>query len=181
MDMRQQFIDTALELINEQGTSTRVNLRAIARRIGCSHQNLYNYFPNYDALLWECMYPALQRLTGYTTQKLRNTEHPRQRARVFFSSQLEFAMQNPGIYSLIWLDSLEGAPSQQVVEKLGFASAQFQQYVQQLGGGPADIIHGYLHGSICKMLKKRVPVEQWQQYQEQVVENCLFLMTGGEQ
>ena len=47
-----RFVDTTLELIAEQGGSQGVNLREVARRIGCAHTNVYNYFDSYDDLLW---------------------------------------------------------------------------------------------------------------------------------
>ena len=48
---KELIVETALALINEEGSSSKVNLREIARRLGCAHTNIYNYYPSLDELL----------------------------------------------------------------------------------------------------------------------------------
>ncbi len=50
---KEQIIDTTLELLKDKSDIRTINLREIARVLGCAHTNLYNYFPSFQDLLWE--------------------------------------------------------------------------------------------------------------------------------
>jgi len=50
---KEQIIETALDLLKDKSDIRSVNLREIARVLGCAHTNLYNYFPSFNDLLWE--------------------------------------------------------------------------------------------------------------------------------
>ena len=65
-----RFIDETLELIAEKGGSQEVNLREIARRIGCAHTNAYNYFVSFDELLWAAFRRGLKRYGEYLVHDL---------------------------------------------------------------------------------------------------------------
>jgi len=184
-DMKEKFIETTIELINEKQSSREVNLRSVARKIGCSHQNLYNYFKNYDALLWECMLPSIKRLCAFSAKAIENVDEKEDKIRFFFSSQIEFALENPGIYSLIWLDKLQGEPPVEIAEKLGFASKEFITNINHFTSYSldekdlqkiSDILHSYIHGIICKLISNRVDIMENENYIKEVVENCIAIL-----
>ncbi len=183
-DMKSKFIETALELINIEGSTSSVNLRTIARKIGCSHQNLYNYFKNYDELLWECMIPSLEKLTEYTWNVIEDIDDKDSKVRAFFESQIVFAVENPGIYSLIWLEKLNGEPPDYIRQNLDFASKQFIRIVGDFAECNysseqllklSDILHNFIHGSICKVIRKRID-ENVDEFIAETVENCIDIM-----
>ena len=49
---KEQVVETTLKLIKDSENIRSVNLRGVAREIGCAHTNLYNYFSSFDELLW---------------------------------------------------------------------------------------------------------------------------------
>ena len=47
-----KYVDAMLELVLEKGGLKEVNLRMVSKHIGFAHTNAYNYFENFDALIF---------------------------------------------------------------------------------------------------------------------------------
>ncbi len=156
------IIKVTLELIEEKGGIKDVNLRLIARRIGCAHTNLYNYYESLDEILWEALGQALTEMMSYSDKEFgEDCEFYS-----LISKHIEFSMKHPGWYRLIWLEDIGGEPSEEIAEILRKPGEKFVKEVmkarsdelaQEEAGIIADIIHGYLHGALCKWINKRTP------------------------
>ena len=96
---------TTLELIAEEGGSLSVNLRAISRRMGCAHTNVYNYFASYGDLLWAAFRRALRVYGEYLIARPRRRPgRPPSTCDRAIANLASFPQQNPGLYRFIGSD-----------------------------------------------------------------------------
>lgn len=154
------FIHTVLEMLDE-GTSLRdINLRKVARRIGCAHTNAYNYFESFEDLLWWSLRAALEHLVSMTGDEGENMgKHS------LMELYIDFALAHPSWYRLIWMEPLGGTPPAEVKEYLKVPSRLFSRWlVEYFSGDPNDpdlaaggrILHGYVHGELSAITTGRV-------------------------
>lgn len=185
----QKLVNITLELVDQGGGKRGVTLREVARQAGCAHTNIYNYYPNLDALLEAALKSLLLRLVGFTKAQMTNEEvqDPESFAR-FLTAQIDFALQHPGWYAFIWLDPIQ-RPIQdaEVQQTFRFLASRFAGYVFILGKGTltdeqakrvSDLLHTYLHGGICKLLGGRFLDLSPTEYRQQILSGCFNLLEG---
>ena len=162
--MRTKLISSAMNLLEKQEGLRGVTLRDIAKNAGCAHTNVYNYFSNYPELIWAVFLEILQKLVADTEIYLHTPSSPRQNFNVFIASQVDFALAHPGWYRLLWLEKLPEDPPPEIMNFMRNLNRIFLEQIQQrLGknvGKPklqwiGDLVHGFLHGQICKMISSR--------------------------
>ena len=108
---KEQIINTALELMRDKNDLSSLNLREIARLLGCAHTNLYNYFPSYNDLLWET-HAALQDVfTKLLTEKLGLKSEIESRLFLFFKIIVDIYIDNKGWFRLAWHEIIGGERS----------------------------------------------------------------------
>ena len=152
---KEEFIDAVLSMLDE-GTGIRdMNLRKVARRVGCAHTNAYNYFTSFENLLWWSLREALERMTA--------TVDPESGDLV--EAYIDFALDHSEWYRLIWLDPLGGSPPAEVAGYLSVPARQYTRWLDvclegRVAGADLDlggrILHGYLHGELAAITAGRV-------------------------
>jgi AcrR family transcriptional regulator len=160
-----RFIDSTLELIAERGGSQNVNLREVARRVGCAHTNVYNYFDSFDALLWA----AFRRvLADYGSQLLGNLDEslPRsERLRRLVTNLVDYPQQNPGRYRFIGSDPIDADTFphdilDEVFEMKQQLYAAFRSCApgvdQAVADRACDIVYAYIDGETFNLINQRV-------------------------
>jgi AcrR family transcriptional regulator len=120
-----RLVELTLALIERRGGLRDVNLREVARHAKCSHANVYNYFDSFADLLWATLDLAIARLIAHTEAAMRARPRSREVFRVFIESQIDFALEHPGIYRFIWLDTLSGVPPAYVAERIRYTPILF--------------------------------------------------------
>ncbi|NLH47875.1 MAG: TetR/AcrR family transcriptional regulator [Myxococcales bacterium] len=162
--MARRILEVTLELIDENHGLTGVDLRKISRALGCAHTNIYNYFDSYPDLLWHTLVEAVERLVNHTEMEMAKTRRKRDAFRVFIGSQIDFAQAHPGWYRFIWMEPLPGAPRENLVPKLAQPAADFARHLAAIAPAAvpataiaraADIVHGYLHGVLSRLVAGR--------------------------
>jgi AcrR family transcriptional regulator len=175
-----RLVDATLDLIERNGGCRGVNLRQIAARAKCAHTNLYNYYDSLESLYWAAMDRALERLEAHTTDQLAS----RTGLRAFLTAQLDYARQHPGLYRLFWLEPLSGKPPPQTSRRLdAMRTLWIRQIDEHLHGGLAaknrawagQIVHGYFHGEVCKLIGRRAFSPTSDDDCERIVSNTLRL------
>lgn len=159
--MKEQFITTALDMLQEGTPVRNMNLRQIARRIGCAHTNAYNYFSSYEELLWHALVRAQKLMIeeAYITE--RTTEYPD-----LICAYVDFALSHPSWYRLIWTEPLSGSPPEGLLEQMRRPSRIFNAWIEQISGRTEDniriasMLHSYLHGELIKIVSRRVLVPE---------------------
>ena len=189
VNIRQRLVDITLRLIEENNGCRGVNLRQIAARARCAHTNVYNYFDSLEALFWAAMDQALERLIDYTLTQLQNPASKSAPLRHFLESQIDYSLAHPAHYRLFWLEPLSGKPSPQVMKRLEemrvfwshliatetIASAKTvltEADLIQAG----QIIHGYYHGELCKLVSREEFITTSADVKERIVGNTLALV-----
>jgi len=151
---REAFVRATLEMLDE-GTGIReLNLRAVAKRVGCAHTNAYNYFASFEELLWWSLRGALERMIAFADPAQDD----------LIARYVEFALEHPAWYRLVWLDALGGTPPGEVAGFLRVPADVFARWVnERLGRGQGvdpdlatRVLHGYLHGELAAIVSGRV-------------------------
>ena len=101
-----RFIDTTLELIAEKGGSQDVNLREVARRMGCAHTNVYNYFSSFDDLLWAAFRWVLDDYETHLFSGVDDSLSGKELLRHVVTRLVAYPQQHPGWYRFIGSDPI---------------------------------------------------------------------------
>lgn len=105
---KDQVVHTALQLMQSAVDLKEVNLRVIAKELGCSHTNLYHYFSSYGLLLWEATAVLQEKLAEAVTGKRAGMEDPGARLVFFFHAVTTFYFDHPGWFRLLWHTKIAG-------------------------------------------------------------------------
>ena len=129
---KEQIIETALELLRDKDDLRSLNLREIARTLGCAHTNLYNYFPSYHDLLWET-HARLQEVSmTILTEKLEAANTAESRLSSFFQAFVDVYMDNKGWFRLAWHERISGERPQRDIEATETANQTLNKYVSEI-------------------------------------------------
>jgi len=189
VNIRQRLVDIALRLIEENNGCRGVNLRQIAARARCAHTNVYNYFDSLEALFWAALDQALERLIDHTMTQLQSPAGKSAPLRHFLESQIDYSLAHPAHYRLFWLEPLSGRPSPQVMKRLEemrvfwahliatdiIANAKTVLTESDLIWA-GQIIHGYFHGELCKLVGRREFITTSTDIKERIAGNTLALV-----
>lgn len=176
------LIDITLDLIDEHKGLRGVTLREITKKAGCRHTNVYNYFGSFEDLLWSSLAETIRRNMEYTDHRLQEARGKESLLGAFVESQVEFAMDHPGLYHFMWLESLKGTPSASTFKVIHTPYDEFSGFISEITGTGAsdteirqiaDIIHSYMHGEICKMIKGRIFEKTEEDNSSYIVENVI--------
>ena len=164
----QRFVEATLELIAEEGGSLGVNLRAVSRRIGCAHTNVYNYFDSYGDLLWAAFRRALRVYGEHLTRGLDATLPAGAYLRRTVENLCSFPQENPGLYRFIGSDPIDLATIPADVMDTVAAMKRWFAAVVEAAAGPAvdpdeareaaDIVLAYIDGETLNLINGRAVV-----------------------
>ncbi len=119
---KEQVIETAVELMKNSDNLSTINLREIARTLGCAHTNLYNYFASYNDLLW-ATHSAIQGIfMKMITNRLNAVNTAEKRLVSFFATFVDMYMDNKGWFRLAWQEYIEGDRPQSDIAATGEAN-----------------------------------------------------------
>ncbi|MBP8082884.1 MAG: TetR/AcrR family transcriptional regulator [Spirochaetes bacterium] len=155
MQLSQEIIITStLDIIDELGSSRGIKFREIARRVGCSHVSLYNYFNSFDDLLLCAARYAITELRSSNVFEFEDGDFSEQFVR-FNMKLFDYVDAHKGRYLFIWTESPAGKlysekcmhPEEYMAADLlrhGFASSSVDAHYL------AALLHGYFHGEMMK-------------------------------
>ncbi|WP_030983794.1 TetR/AcrR family transcriptional regulator [Streptomyces sp. NRRL WC-3744] len=104
--LRARLVDVGVELLATEGPQA-LTLRAIARRAGVSHGAPRRYFPTHLELLSAIARRGFTELAGRAHAALeRETGGPRAQVAALARTYLEFALERPGMYELMFRHDL---------------------------------------------------------------------------
>jgi AcrR family transcriptional regulator len=181
---KELIIETALRLIEENGGIKEVNLRGIAKEIGCAHTNLYNYFKSFDEILWEAVGNILLKMIDYVGANIVTAANDEERFYLALEAILEFSLKHPGWYRIVWFEAIGGEPSRETTQTLIRPTEGLNYLLIKASGGNlteekadlvANILHSYLHGEICKCISERGPASSIEETTTRVLSNLKLL------
>lgn len=175
----QKIIDVTLYAIDEIKDYESLNMREIARRVGCAHTNLYNYFPNFDSLLWSAMEVLLKQMQDFvfneSNEKKQNIDFA---LKVFFTRFTSFYLDHPGWFRLIWYKRMETPrPREHFEATVHLVDLMVDILVQATEGGAnrekaryiLHQVHCYLHGEISIFLAGKGLIMQEDEFRRYIV------------
>ncbi|MFF7971396.1 WHG domain-containing protein [Streptomyces sp. NPDC007905] len=103
--LRARLVDVGVQLVAAEGVQA-LTLREIARRAGVSHGAPRRYFPTHRELLSAIARRGFTELNERVRPALVVDADPRPRLRELARAYLEFALDNPGMYELMFRHDL---------------------------------------------------------------------------
>ncbi|MEV1068121.1 TetR/AcrR family transcriptional regulator [Streptomyces sp. NPDC050263] len=105
-DLRTRLVDAGADLVTREGAGA-LTLREIARRAGVSHGAPRRHFPTHLELLSAIAHRGFAELAERVTTTLgTGTADPRAQLTGLGRAYLEFALENPGMYELMFRHDL---------------------------------------------------------------------------
>ncbi|MDJ0498281.1 MAG: TetR/AcrR family transcriptional regulator [Acidimicrobiia bacterium] len=159
-----RFIGSTLDLIAEKGGSQGVNLREVARRVGCAHTNLYNYFDSFDDLLWAAFRRVLDDYASHLFRDL-DSLAAEERLEALIANLVAYPQSNPGWYRFIGSDPISSAgfPADILDTVLAMKQQLFEAFRscspgsdQALVDQACDIVYAYIDGESFNLINERV-------------------------
>ena len=185
---REKIQSVTLDLLKNQENIRNVNLREIARQLGCAHTNLYNYYNDLDQIFWEALDVILERMETFLTADLSDLPDGNTKIYRFYTRFIEFYLENPGWFRLVWLEKLEAPRPQKNINLTNQTVAVFcelladyfkEEYSIELSHAEAKyILHGvhcYLHGEVSIFISGRGLIKDTDAFKQHVVETCVHL------
>jgi AcrR family transcriptional regulator len=163
--MQTKFVEAMLELILEKGGLKEVNLRMVSKRIGCAHTNAYNYFENFDALIFEAYDQAVMYYGIAVSKDLDMSRDANLAFKQFVENIVEFAIEYPGYYRFIGTDDfkIEKLPNKTIekaYEMKNLFLDLFYRVVKKdlsrkISDDYANILFAYIDGELYTLINKR--------------------------
>lgn len=100
-DLKRAILDAARELFLEHGYD-RTSMRMVAQRIAYSPTTIYLYFKDKDAI-FHALHKEAFHVLGARMAPLAHVSDPLERLTAMGRVYLEFAMDNPGLYDLMFI------------------------------------------------------------------------------
>lgn len=161
----ERFVEVTLEMIEEQGGSQHVNLREVARRVGCAHTNVYNYFDGVPGLLWEAMRRAVVVWAHSLANGLHDDLAPLDYFRKMIANYVAFPQEHAGLYRFVVLDPVnDGKYPDEIIQTVTALKDWLTDVIVACAPGTSRqdaedacfIIDGYLTGESASLMTGRV-------------------------
>ena len=160
-----RFVDTTLELIAERGGSQEVNLREVARRMGCAHTNVYNYFASFDELLWAAFRRVLEDYEDHLFSGVDDSLIGDELLERLIASLVAYPQHNPGWYRFIGSDPISADEfPDDVLDKVFQMKQRLFDAFRRCAPGTdptvtdetCNIIYAYIDGETFNLINERV-------------------------
>jgi AcrR family transcriptional regulator len=100
--LREQLLQATTEILSEVGDANAVSVRAIARRAGVSPTALYLQFPDRDALVAAAVDDGFEAFNAALMEAVAVPAEPRDRLAAMGRAYLEFSVQQPALYTILF-------------------------------------------------------------------------------
>ena len=180
----EKFIEAMLETIDEKGGLSGVNLRMVAKKVGCAHTNAYNYFDGYDGLIFAAYDKALDLYGLAVVEGLDEIKSAGTYFIRFIQNIIDFALKNPGFYRFIGSDDfpiqkLGPETIKKAIELKTFFLDAFYAVTghvidREESDVDANILMSYLDGELYNIINMRAFPDE--NVAERIIENTIRLI-----
>lgn len=133
---REAIMDGASKVMAQVGFH-HLSMRKLARQLGMTASNIYNYFPNKEGLLLSARKRGFELFFISQHKQVKMMDSPRSALVEFATNLVVFAQKTPGYYQLMFQPPLLSISSESselldLKEQVGMLSLQWQQHVMAL-------------------------------------------------
>ncbi len=100
--LRRDIILAALAIVDREGGTAGVTLRAVAREVGISAPSIYPHFPDADTILRAVVDQVFRQLIDRISDAVASISQAEPRLRAYCSAYLDFAAASPQRYKLLF-------------------------------------------------------------------------------
>ena len=186
---KKQVLNVTLNLIKDKEDIKNVNLREIARMLGCAHTNLYNYFNSFDDLLWEAHVALLKKASAKIREKMSQTNDEELKLQYFFFEFTDFYLNNKGWFRLAWVEIIGGQrPRNNELATIQTVDAFVDSLItiwknlykvetqREKMKYALHNVHCYIHGEISIFIAKRALIPEENEFKEYVTKEAVKMM-----
>ena len=186
---KEQILDATLDMLRDNEDVRSVNMRQVAKHLGCAHTNLYNYYTNYDQILWDAIDLIYLRLYYNIIENYDNVETMDISLQFYFLRIVQFFLDNKGWFKLVWQEPLtldehhSGAANYNEITTLVhnmLANTMKQKYGSAITREDIKSIlhtvHCYLYGELILFMSNRSSVKDEIDFEHYVLDKCNKLL-----
>lgn len=164
---KERLIDEAFAHFEGGGRTADFSMRAVARAAGCSHANVYHYVDGSEGLMREAYLRALEAFRDHCVAVLASKAPRLGPGRAWSEAFVGFCLERPGLFRLLWLESLPGEARPEFFRAVGGIASEYRELVSaQLPpglGAPerervAETFFSYAQGCLSLYLSGRLTV-----------------------
>jgi len=179
--IKETIINITLEMVNEYGGGSNITLREIARRLGCAHTSIYNYYSSLDTLLDEAAAESVRRMRD---RLVRQSDVPCGETILDYTRRLfDYIAAHKGEYVLLWFEAglRSGTLSRRGLvrpEKLfvgAIASIMGIDAGERRVQDAASLLQSYFHGEISKFVFGAAQCNK-KEIKERIERNTLLIL-----
>ena len=187
---KEDIINTTIEIIKDSNGLQNINLRKIAKKLGCAHTNIYNYFPSYTDLLWEVHSELNRKIVNHIINEVQLLKNPLDKIQCFFKSITDMYMDNTEWFRFIWLYHIgDKRPENHVSSTNGIVEELVSHIFEIVKLSVNDKIshqdvfyalhntHCYMIGEITNFISKRRIIENEIELKEYLIKQSLKIFT----
>ena len=185
---KENIVNITLELIRDKENIRSVNLREIARALGCAHTNLYNHFPDLDGILWSALDEVAARSVDFILAGMDAIETPDGKLEHFYKQLMDFYIGNRGWFRLFWVEKLQGkrpdnnkSLTEITVKKYVQLLAILFETLYQVKLADEQVmyvfhtVHCYMYGEVSIFISGRGLISDEKKFKEHVLRECIKL------
>lgn len=187
---KEQILDASIELMKDSDNLQNLNLRKIAKNLGCSHTNIYNYFSSYTDLLWEAHSELNRRIVDSIIDKVENTNTSEEKLNCMFSSIANEYLSNTGWFRFIWMYYIgDERPEKhvkeidEIVKNLVTCGMKIAEDLWKIKKSENEVFnalhnsHCYMIGEITNFISKRRIIENEIELKRYLIEQAIKIFT----
>lgn len=182
--MAKKFVSTMIEMIEERNGTYPVNLREVAKRIGCSHTNVYNHFDGFDGLILSTLAQVIAMMNNHINTQISDEKTAIENYKAWIDGYIDFAINHVGLYRFLTADPTDTSqiPSSILMPLVTLREQQLQIAYSIIGARLAnketddicDTVTTYLEGSLANYINGRI-LEAQEITPETISHNCMHL------
>jgi hypothetical protein len=107
--MKKYFVEAAYNILVEQGMDN-LTVRNIAKKAGYSYATIYNYFNNFDELLWAVGVKVLNNLSDMLEEHYKNEKEKLKGVKLLnsvYKKYIDFFLENENLYHFIFFKNIK--------------------------------------------------------------------------
>lgn len=119
----QLFIDTAIQQITKEGIES-LSVRKIAEETGYSYATIYNYFADFNALLWACKKQMIKALADHMLSL--EIDASKASLHALFKRYVHYFLDHPHIFRFFYFHHVN--PGDERFNEFGFDAMMVQSF-----------------------------------------------------